>query len=150
LHRLKYKGDKEIGVYLGNEFGKELARSSTYCRVNTIVPVPLHPKKERKRGFNQSRVIAAGLAMSLGAEIMEKAVVRNIHTSTQTRKGRYERWANVENIFSLKEPEKLAGKHVMVVDDVITTGATMEACLQALSRVDGIILYGGSIAFASK
>lgn len=150
LHRFKYRGEKEIGTYLGREFGDELANSNSFSNIDVIIPVPLHPKKQRKRGFNQSLVIARGASDRLNAEVYANTVVRRVHTSTQTRKGRYERWANVENIFELRESERLSGKHVLVIDDVITTGATMEACLHALSPVDDIKLYAGSVAFSSK
>lgn len=150
LHKLKYKGKKQIGRYLGELFAGELVRSEFFQTVDAIIPVPLHPVKKRKRGFNQSEIIARGMAGVMQAEVIDNALVRNTFSSTQTRKSRFDRWKNVENIFSVEEKERLEGLHVMVVDDVITTGATMEACLQALSAIDGIVLSAGAIAFASK
>jgi len=150
LHKLKYKGKKQIGRYLGELFALELVRSEFFQTVDAIIPVPLHPAKKRKRGFNQSEIIAHGMARVMEAKVLDKVLMRKTFSSTQTRKSRFERWKNVENIFSVEEEERLAGLHVMVIDDVITTGATMEACLQALSEIDGIVLSAGAIAFASK
>jgi ComF family protein len=150
LHKLKYKGKKHIGRYLGELFACELVRTEFFQTIDAIIPVPLHPAKKRKRGFNQSELIARGMAKVMEAEVFERVLVRKTFSSTQTRKNRFERWKNVENIFSVEDKKRLEGLHVMVIDDVITTGATMEACLQALSEIDGIALSAGAIAFASK
>jgi ComF family protein len=150
LHRLKYKSDKVVGIYLGREFGKELLRSERYNTIDVIVPVPLHPRKQRKRGFNQSVLIARGIGMAMNVDVEERALVRKVHTSTQTRKNRFERWENVENKFSVAKPESIRGRHVLLIDDVITTGATMEACLQVLSEQGDITLSAASIAFATR
>ncbi len=149
IHQLKYKGHKEIGVFLGEQYGTELMQTSNFNTVDLIIPIPLHRKKLRKRGFNQAETFAKGLSNSMNSELDTVSVIRNIATSTQTKKSRYKRWENVSEIFVLRNPKKLAGKHILVVDDVITTGATMEACVQTLHKVDNVKISVASIAFAS-
>jgi len=137
LHKLKYYGKKEIGIVLGRRFGMELRESPFYQTVDTVIPIPLHPKKLRKRGYNQSEQIAIGLATTTAWELDTKSVVRKQHTETQTRKNRMERWENVSEVFVVRYPELIKGKHVLLVDDVITTGATIEACAARLLEVEG-------------
>jgi ComF family protein len=149
IHQLKYKGYKEIGEFLGEVYGSELKSAENFKTIELIIPIPLHRKKLLKRGFNQSEVFAKGLAKSMQVEVDTTSVVRTIATSTQTRKSRYKRWENVNEIFELKNPEKIAGKHILVVDDVITTGATMEACVQVILQAAGTSVSVASIGFAS-
>lgn len=148
IHEMKYRGRKEIGIHLGQTYGAQLSEIAHFKTVDLIIPIPLHPKKLKKRGFNQAALFAKGLADSLKIEMDTKNVVRNVETSTQTKKSRYKRWENVSEIFSVKNQAELSGKHILLVDDVITTGATMEACLQTLSHVPEIKLSVASIAFA--
>jgi ComF family protein len=140
VHELKYNGKKELGYCLGKWYGYDLKQTDFFNKVDMIVPVPLHKKKLRKRGYNQSAWFAKGLAEALGKPFAEDALVRVVNTDTQTRKSRYSRWENVKDIFKANKPEMLAGKHVLLVDDIITTGATIEACTYALkdSGVSGI------------
>ena len=149
IHQFKYKGHKDIGLFLGEQYGYELLTSDIFKGIDTIVPVPLHPKKLQKRGFNQSEVFANGLSKSMQKEVDTASVARTVATSTQTRKSRYKRWENVNEIFVLKHPEKLAGKHILVVDDVITTGATMEACVQTILQIPETRVSVVSIGFAA-
>jgi len=149
IHQLKYKGHQEIGIFLGEQYGSELIKCDNFNSIDIVIPIPLHQKKLRKRGFNQAELFAIGLAKTMDVELDTNSVVRNIATSTQTKKSRYRRWENVSEIFVLKNPEKLAGKHVLVVDDVITTGATMEACVQAIQEVKNVKVSVASIAYAS-
>ncbi|MFV0375729.1 MAG: ComF family protein [Mangrovibacterium sp.] len=132
LHELKYRRQKELGEVLGLKFGAALKSDGQICSADFICPVPLHPKKERQRGYNQSFYLAKGLSQALGIPVNSGNIYRDIHTSTQTRKSRWERWQNVEGIFAVRQPELFAGKHLILVDDVITTGATMEACVTAV------------------
>lgn len=132
LHRLKYNNQPDIGELIGNKYGTELAQSGFQDKYQLIVPVPLHKSKLRRRKYNQSAVFAKGLAESLQLPIDDKLLIRTARTSTQTRKSRTDRWKNVENIFAVKEPEKLLDKNILLVDDVITTGATLESCALAL------------------
>jgi ComF family protein len=136
LHKLKYSEKKEIGVEMGRRLGMELKNAPLYQSIETIIPVPLHPKKQRKRGYNQSEQIARGIAEITGWSIDNKSVTRKLFTATQTRKTRMERWENVAEVFTVTQAEALTGKHVLLVDDVITTGATIEACAQQLLQID--------------
>ncbi len=128
IHQLKYRGMKEIGIEMGKIFGAELKETSRFNKVDLIIPVPLHWKKQKKRGYNQSEFIASGIAESMGKPIDTNTLYRAVETETQTRKSRYERWENVENIFRLKSVDIITGKHILLIDDVITTGATLESC----------------------
>ena len=136
IHGLKYKGIKEIGHELGKIYGLSLKSSGFLDSVDFIVPVPLHKSKERVRGFNQSETIAAGISEIVGLPLITNAIERRLATSTQTKRSRTERWDNVEGIFVLKNPELLAEKHILLVDDVITTGATMESCVDAILKAE--------------
>ncbi|MCF8367652.1 MAG: ComF family protein [Bacteroidales bacterium] len=149
IHQLKYHGHKEIGIYLGQLYGAQLMEVEDYKTMDMIIPIPLHKKKLKQRGFNQAETFARGLAGTMEKELVTDNVYRAIATSTQTKKGRYKRWENVSDIFRVREPENLANKHILLVDDVITTGATMEACLQTLKKINGTKLSVASIAFAS-
>ncbi len=137
IHRFKYKGRKEIGHFLGGMLGEELRSSSFYEGIDLIIPVPLHPDKMRKRGFNQSEVIAGGIAQSMGIPHSSKALIRSVATQTQTRKTRFRRWENVESVFETPNPQWLENKNLLLVDDVVTTGSTLEACAQKLLAVEG-------------
>lgn len=130
LHHLKYKGYKEIGDTLGEQLGTALVSSAEFSTIDVIVPVPLHPKRLKKRGYNQSELIANGLARKLNKPIDTKTLIRIKENATQTNKGRFDRWENVSDIFALTDTNTLANKHVLLVDDVLTTGATIEACVK--------------------
>jgi ComF family protein len=132
LHSLKYKGMKELGEEMGKHFGIDLMQSPEFTSVDIICPVPLHPRKEKKRGYNQSWWIASGMARQMGKELSSNNLVRITANETQTHKTRFERWLNVEGIFHLINPEDFEGKHILLVDDVATTGATIEACAEAI------------------
>ena len=140
LHNLKYKGMKELGEEIGKHFGIDLMQSPEFSTVDVICPVPLHPQKERKRGYNQSWWIASGIARQMQKELSSDNLIRVTATETQTRKSRFARWQNVEGIFELSNPEAFSGKHVLLVDDVVTTGSTLEACASSiLTKTDARI-----------
>ena len=149
LHALKYKGRKDIGIYLGRVYGQMLAQAPAYRETTLILPVPLHPRRLRTRGYNQSACFAQGLSETLGIPWSEKYLSRSAHTATQTRKSRIERFSNVEAAFRLQHGEALAGKQVLLVDDVLTTGATMEACGHLLMQVPDLRLNLATIAIAA-
>lgn len=128
LHQLKYQGQQEVGTALGQMYGLELAQHGLGTDLDLIVPVPLHRRKLAKRGYNQSDTFAEGLARSLAVPWAADALQRTSFTASQTRKSRAERWQNVAEVFAVPRPEAVQGKHVLVVDDVLTTGATLEAC----------------------
>jgi ComF family protein len=135
LHQLKYHHRPGIGSYLGAIAGGNLMRAGQLMEITALIPLPLHPSKKRKRGYNQAEKICAGLSVATGIPVWDNLVVRNQFTETQTRKDRSERWNNMSGKFSLIDPEKAIGQHLLLVDDVITTGATLEACGQTLLQI---------------
>lgn len=148
LHQLKYKGNSEVGIKMGALFGNDLISNILYHDIDAIIPVPLHPKKEKKRGFNQSVEICKGLSEAMKRPVLSGNLVREIHTSSQTRKGRFERWENVSGIFSVKNTDLLTGKHLLLVDDVVTTGATLEACCEPLLKIPDVKVSIATLASA--
>ena len=150
IHQLKYKGNAEAGLFLGREMGKILNESPLFNDADYIFPVPLHPKKERKRGYNQSELIARGAAEVMKAKVDKSHLVRTVNTATQTKKSREERWLNVKDIFDVQNKDDLKGKHVLIIDDVITTGATLEACGRALADIEGIRISVATVACAGN
>jgi len=148
LRLLKYKGRKDVGIELGRQLGFELKSSELFNKVEVVIPVPLHPKREKKRGYNQANCIAIGIAESMEIVVQSKNLFRNTATETQTKKSRIERWKNVDSIFSIHQASELENKHVLLVDDVVTTGATLEACAQALLKVSGIKVSIAALAMA--
>jgi ComF family protein len=150
IHNLKYKGHKEVGVFIGKLMGLDLCKEPVFNSIDYIVPVPLHPSKKRKRGYNQSEAIADGLAESLQKEVDIKSLIRTRASETQTRKSRFKRWENVKEIFLITDFEKLKNKHILLVDDVLTTGATIEACAQQLLAIEGIKISVATLACAYK
>lgn len=138
LHRLKYKGDTIVGMELGRLMAEEVMGSRRFADVDTIVAVPLHRKRMKQRGYNQAQVLVDGMMEQWPLAKMDIDLLRVVYTSTQTRRGRLARWGNVKAAFHLADPEVLRDKHVLMVDDVVTTGATLEGCALALSDVPGI------------
>lgn len=150
IHQLKYHKNKEIGYYLGEITGNTLLKSGRFGAIDYIVPLPLFADKEFKRGYNQAEVICNGISATTNISVKANNVVRQHATETQTRKHRAERWKNVEGSFIVKDPEALTGKHILLIDDVITTGATLEACGHAILKIYGTSLSIASLAHASK
>ncbi len=138
IHELKYKGNREAGLFLGEEMAKGLMLSDLFNDVNFLIPVPLHPKKILSRGYNQSEVITTGMARFMPATISTQHLKRSVASETQTKKSREARWKNVKDIFVLQNANELAGKHLLLVDDVITTGSTLEACAQTLLQIPNV------------
>lgn len=132
LHQLKYQGQSQIGNALGLLYGAELAGAGLATEFELVVPVPLHRRKQARRGYNQAEAFATGLAAALPCPSAAHALRRTEHTASQTRKGRAERWQNVATVFEVAEPPAVLGRHILLVDDVLTTGATLEACGAAL------------------
>lgn len=150
LHQLKYQGKQEVGIEMGLLFGQALSTSHLYESIDFTIPVPLHPKKLRQRGFNQAELLAQGIANGLGVGIETGSLLRTEFTQTQTQKTRTERIRNVENAFVIAQHKQLEGKHVLLVDDVLTTGATLEACASQLIGVDGCKVSIATLAYASN
>ncbi len=150
IHLLKYKNKPEVGVYLGRLIGKSLLQSERFGKLDLIIPLPLNEARERKRGYNQAAVIADGISEVLQVAVMKQVLVRTRHTETQTKKSRLERWKNVNEGFRVQQADALAGKKLLLVDDVLTTGATLEACARMLMCIDGVQVYIATVAYASK
>jgi len=148
LHQLKYRGNKEIGELLGKHLGIELSQSADFRNVDVVVPVPLHANKLRKRGYNQSEWIAKGMAQQWNKPLDVDNLYRAIENPTQTNKGLYERWENVNDIFKLKDNTVFRDKHILLVDDVMTTGATIEACASAILQSENVKISVVTLAIA--
>jgi ComF family protein len=150
IHQLKYKDRMDVGIYLGKLLGADLANAENFKDVSKVIPVPLHPDKQRKRGYNQSEQIALGLAKAMNIELDATSFIRTFNTETQTRKSRFARWENVKEIFKVTTPEKLANSHILLVDDVITTGATLESAAHILLAIEGVKISVACIGFARE
>ena len=148
LHQIKYTGHKDLAFYLGRLYGRELTGSSTFAGADMIIPVPLHASRLRKRGFNQSEWFARGLAAGMEKKVYCDNLVRYVSTDTQINKSRNERWENVENTFRVRYPEKIKDKYILLVDDVITTGATIESCASLLLSKPGVSVSVLTLAYA--
>jgi len=148
IHQFKYKGDKVLGLQLGRLLGKYLMQSGRF-NADALVPLPLFPAKERKRGYNQATVLCEGISEIMQLPVWDNVVTRPQPTATQTKKGRVERWNNVEGKFLLQDETALNDKHVILVDDVITTGATLEACGSALLKAHNVKLSVATLCVAS-
>lgn len=148
IHHIKYRNRPELATHLGERYGALLSDVPTLRGVDIIIPVPLHRQKLRKRGYNQSDYFARGLSNALQAPILTDCLVRHRGSGSQTRKGRFDRHENVQQSFSLATPETLSGKHVLLVDDVLTTGATIEACANVLLAVPGVRVSVVTLAVA--
>jgi len=148
IHQLKYKGNTETGRYLGELMGSDLKKSIVFSGIDLIIPVPLHLKKMHNRGFNQSEIISVGISKSMQVPVDTNSFYRLEHTETQTKKDRYTRWENVEGKFGVINSEKLEGKHILLVDDVLTTGATLESCAHSLLTVPHTRVSLATLAYA--
>ncbi len=149
MHEFKYRGNKDLGLQLGKMMGDSLCRSRRF-NVDALIPLPLFDSKERRRGFNQATVLCEGIAENLKVPVLKGAIVRSTHTDTQTKKGRIDRWLNMEGRFVLNDASALAGKHVLLVDDVVTTGATLEACGAELLKSGNIQLSIATLCYAAR
>ena len=138
LHRVKYQHDMQLGLFMGRLMAEDLMTSTRFKDVDSFLPVPLHPRKEHMRGYNQSQVLVDGMRQRWPLPSIGKGLVRVVRTPSQTKRSRLDRWLNVKEAFHLPDPERLRGKHVLIVDDVVTTGATLEGCVKALSVVPDI------------
>ncbi|HCL83709.1 MAG TPA: ComF family protein [Chitinophagaceae bacterium] len=138
LHLLKYKGRKDIGIYFGQQMGASLKQSGRFNDCSVIIPLPLFAAREKKRGYNQATLLAEGLSRQLKIPVVHDAVSRVKKTETQTHKSRIQRWKNMESTFEIRDPQKIQGNHILLVDDVVTTGASLEACARALLTFPGL------------
>jgi ComF family protein len=149
MHQFKYKGNKELGLQLGRMMGDQLSRSGRFA-IDALIPLPLFPAKERQRGYNQAAVLCQGMAENLHLPVLNDVIIRPQHTETQTKKGRVERWKNMEGKFVLTNADAIRHKHILLVDDVVTTGATLEACGHELLKGENVCLSVATLCFASR
>lgn len=147
IHNLKYQGKQYIGSEFGKIFGSAL-RTTNLVSVDVVVPIPLHARKLRKRGFNQSEVIAKGIAESMDRKMDADALERVVDTDSQTRRSRYQRWENVDGIFKVIKPEVFKNSHILLVDDVVTTGSTIESCASEILKIEGATVSMAALAIA--
>ncbi|MGL5272487.1 MAG: ComF family protein [Phocaeicola sp.] len=148
LYELKYYKNSNIGKWLGKCMAQELIPLGFFETVDYIIPVPLHIKREKQRGYNQSLMLAQGIAAKTNIPILSNILTRTTFNETQTHKGLYERWINVQNLFSLLPQDKLNNKHILLIDDVFTTGATIVACADAFSNIKNLRISVLTLAFA--
>ncbi len=146
IHQFKYRGNLKLGVYLGRLLGLSIKKSPHYKDLHMMIPVPLHPEKARTRGFNQSEIICRGMSEVLQIPGRPDLLTRLEDTGTQTKKDRFRRWENVSKVFQVTDKTALKNQHVLLVDDVITTGATLEACAQRLLEVPGVKVWIAALA----
>jgi ComF family protein len=147
IKQLKYHGNKDIGFYLGRQLGNLLLKTDRFNNVDVIIPLPLNPRKEKKRGYNQAAVIADGINSLWQKPVNTTAVERKIFTETQTHKDRISRWQSMRNVFTVTNSSALEGKNILLVDDIVTTGATLEACGEKILEVPGTKLFIATVAY---
>lgn len=150
LHQLKYRNNPDVGVKMGRHLAVKLKNNTLVPQFDLIIPVPLHQARERLRGYNQSAMFATGISEIMDVPVRTDCVRRVLATSSQTRKKRMERFSNVSEVFAVLKPDILKGKRILLVDDVLTTGATLELCTAALSQVEGVRIGMATIAIADK
>jgi len=148
IHNLKYKDHEHIGFVLGNWLGGELKTLESYKNIDAVIPVPLHKNKLRKRGYNQVALFGQQVAEALNADYLDDVLVKVTNTKSQVNKKRLARWTNSDELFTLKNIEAIDNKHILVVDDIITTGATLEACISVLNQAKNIKISIATMAIA--
>ncbi len=148
IHNLKYKGHEEVGLFLGRWLGGELSEMEQFKSIDVVVPVPLHKSKFRKRGYNQVDKFGREIARALSAEFNSHSLIKTKATTTQVFKNRLKRIMTHQEDFSVVEHESLKGKHILLVDDIITTGATIEACAHQLLAIEGVSISVATMAIA--
>lgn len=150
LHAFKYKSAVEIGLYFGRCMGRNFLQSNRFNSIDALIPLPLHPRKEKIRGYNQATVLCEGIAEIIKVPVVKSAVIKPRSTQTQTHKDRLGRWQNIEGKFFLADAAPIANKHVVLVDDVVTTGATLESCGRELVNIEGLQLSIATLAYTSR
>lgn len=148
IHNLKYNNKTSVGMLLGKMLGVKLKASPLYIGIDFIIPVPLHHTKLRKRGYNQSTSIADGISQEMEIPFHEDLLIRISQTDSQTKKSRYNRYENMKAVFEIKKVDRVLGKHILLIDDVITTGATLEACANELIANGAAKVSIAALAFA--
>ncbi len=147
IHYLKYRNQPDIGSFLGDWWGGLLrGENSLAGRIDCVIPVPLHPAKQKQRGYNQVSLFGQRLAVQWQVPFLESALRKTSNSKTQTRKDRWYRWQGSSELYTLPDPGLIRGKRVLLVDDVLTTGATLEACAKALQQAEGVTVYVATMA----
>lgn len=149
LHEIKYGENRDLAVWMGKMYAKEL-RKLDFAPTDCIIPVPLHRRKQKQRGYNQSEAFAEGISADLSISVNSRSLLRKTYTQTQTQKSRWERWKNVQDVFIVENSEMVKGKNIMLVDDVVTTGATLEACVNELLNAGAQRVDVHAIAYARE
>lgn len=149
MHQFKYKGNKELGMQLGKIMGEQIKKSARF-EADALVPLPLFAAKEKRRGYNQAAILCEGMAEAMNLTVLDKIISRPRHTETQTKKGRIERWKNMEGKFILSDADAIKNMHLLLVDDVVTTGATLEACGNELLKAENVRLSIATLCIASR
>jgi competence protein ComFC len=147
IHELKYRGNEEIGVFFGNWLGEILLENNQFSDIDYLIPVPLHSKKLKERGYNQVTKFGETLSYHLKTPMIADNLIRTSASKTQTLKARFERFNNTDTIFHLKDPSIFIGKHVLLIDDIVTTGATLEACAKEIQKAEGVKISILTMAF---
>ncbi|WP_405384582.1 ComF family protein [Maribacter sp. LLG6340-A2] len=147
IHHLKYKNQEKIGLFLGDWFGQILKANGHLNSIDYVIPVPLHRKKLRKRGYNQVALFAQRIAFHINATYADDLLIKTANTKTQTKKSRLGRWYDNRSLYEIKNSHLLEHKNILLLDDVITTGATMEICASSFKKIEGVVIYIASMAF---
>ena len=150
IHQFKYKANIDVGLYLGAMMGSSLLNNNRFPKIDALIPLPLFADKEFKRGYNQATILCNGMSEIMDVPVIKNNIVRKRFTETQTKKHRAERWENVEGSFEINNPDEIRDKHLLLVDDVVTTGATLEACGIGILKIEGARLSIATLAYASK
>ncbi|MFT4753563.1 MAG: ComF family protein [Salibacteraceae bacterium] len=149
IHSFKYQGNEEAAIFMGEKIGHMLQSSQRFSTIDIVVPVPLHEEKMRLRGYNQAEKIGLGISNILNIPLVTESLIRNQHNATQTKKTLFNRWENVNSIFTVVQPEKIEHMHVLIVDDVITSGSTIEACAKTILKLPSTKISIASVAVAT-
>lgn len=148
IHQLKYKGQREIGQFLGEWMGANLRENLKFSEIDAVIPVPLHKKKLKSRGFNQVEDFGIEISKALQVPYLENVLLKKSFSTTQTIKARLARWGNIEETFVLANPALIQNKHILIVDDLVTTGSTLEACATVLKQAGGVKISIATMAIA--
>ncbi|PIB27255.1 amidophosphoribosyltransferase [Maribacter sp. 4U21] len=146
IHNLKYRNQEQIGAFLGDWFGQQISENNHLEKVDFVIPVPLHKKKLKKRGYNQTALFAKRMAFHLNSTYLENVLIKTANTKTQTKRSRLARWYDNRSLYEVTDEKILKNKRILLVDDVITTGATMEICARPLKKIEGTVVYIATMA----